>query len=164
MLAEAKTLDATDLKKLARRLLTVVDPDGEERRDEKALDRLERAAHLGRLLSISEDQAGGAWIKGRCTSEDAALIKATLIPWPHRNQVPARVCDPGTCNAPGCGRRPRPTRPRHPDARRARPKPADNCRPPNILPESHGAVPRLTLTMTLDDLREPVGVRGHRDR
>ncbi len=80
LLADAKALDASELKKIALHLVTVVDPDGEERRDEKALDRQERAAHHGRHLSVTDDQAGGAWIKGRCTAEDAALIKATLIP------------------------------------------------------------------------------------
>ena len=48
LLSEAKALDATDLKKLTRRLLTLVDPEGDDRRDEQALDRLERAAHLNR--------------------------------------------------------------------------------------------------------------------
>ncbi len=80
LLGEAKALDATELRKLTHRLLSIVDPDGDDRRAERELDRLERAAHLGRHLTITEDQCGGAWIKGRCTSEDAALIKATLIP------------------------------------------------------------------------------------
>jgi hypothetical protein len=80
LLADAKALDASELKKIALHLVTVVDPDGAERRDEKALDRQERAAHLSRHLSITDDQAGGAWIKGRCSTQDAALIKATLIP------------------------------------------------------------------------------------
>ena len=68
LLDDAKRLDATELKKVALHLVTVVDPDGDERRDEKALDRLERAAHHSRNLSITDDQAGGAWIKGRCTA------------------------------------------------------------------------------------------------
>ena len=80
LLDQAKALDATELRKLTHRLLTIVDPDGDDRRAERELDRLERAAHLGRHLTITEDQCGGAWIKGRRTSEDAALIKATLIP------------------------------------------------------------------------------------
>jgi hypothetical protein len=80
LLDEAEALDATELRKVARRLLTVVDPEGDQRRDEKTLDRLERVAHLVRHLSITDDHAGGAWIKGRCSTEDAALIKATLIP------------------------------------------------------------------------------------
>ncbi len=72
LLGEAKALDATDLKKLTRRLLTMVDPSGEDRRDEQALDRLERAAHVNRFLTITDDHAGGAWLKGRCSAEDAA--------------------------------------------------------------------------------------------
>ena len=80
LLGQAKALDATELRKLTHRLLAIVDPDGDDRRAERELDRLERAAHLGRHLTITDDQCGGAWIKGRCTSEDAALIKATLIP------------------------------------------------------------------------------------
>jgi hypothetical protein len=48
LLAEAKALDATDLRKVARRLASVVDPDGEARRAERALDREERATSPGR--------------------------------------------------------------------------------------------------------------------
>jgi hypothetical protein len=152
LLAEAKALDATELTKLTRRLLTVVDPDGDQRRDEQALDRLERAAHLHRHLSITTDQAGGAWIKGRCTAEDAALIKATLIPLaaPHPSAEP--VCAPHTCTTPGCGhdgRDPRDHGTRMLDAL------ADLCRRAqtmDLLPTTHGATPRLTLTMDYQDL------------
>ena len=103
LLGEAKALDATELRKLTRRLLTVVDPDGEDRRDEQALDRFERVAHLNRHLRITEDQAGGAWLTGRCTTEDAALIKAALIPLAAPTPSSGPVCDPDTCTVPGCG-------------------------------------------------------------
>ncbi len=63
LLEEAKALDATELRKVARRLLSLVDPEGEDRRAEAELDRLERAAHLGRHLTITDDQCGGAWIR-----------------------------------------------------------------------------------------------------
>ncbi len=112
LLDQAKALDATELRKLTHRLLSIVDPDGDDRRAERELDRLERAAHLGRHLTITEDQCGGAWIKGRCTSEDAALIKATLIPLaaPQPAAHPggraasaasgqSRPCDPATCRS-----------------------------------------------------------------
>ncbi|HZJ03884.1 MAG TPA: DUF222 domain-containing protein, partial [Nocardioidaceae bacterium] len=157
LLAEAKTLDATDLKKLARRLLSVVDPTGDQRRDEQALDRLERAAHLTRHLAITEDQAGGAWIKGRCSAEDAALIKSTLIPLAKPQPNTGPICDPDTCGAPGCshdGRDPRDHGTRMLDAL------VEACRllqDTEVLPESHGAVPRLTLIMDLADLREQSG-------
>ena len=158
LLGEAKALDATDLKKLTRRLLSVVDPDGEDRRDEQALDRLERAAHLNRHLSITDDQAGGAWLKGRCSAEDAALIKATLIPLAAPEPTSGPVCDPSTCTEPGCrhdGRDPRDHGVRMLDAL------VEACRrlqTANVLPESHGATPRLTLTMDLDDLRDLSGL------
>ena len=158
LLGEAKALDATDLKKLTRRLLSVVDPDGEDRRDEQALDRLERAAHLNRHLSITDDQTGGAWLKGRCSAEDAALIKATLIPLAAPEPTRGPVCDPSTCTEPGCGhdgRDPRDHGVRMLDAL------VEACRrlqTANVLPESHGATPRLTLTMDLDHLRDLSGL------
>ncbi len=152
LLTEAKALNATELRALTRRLLSLIDPEGDERRDERALDRLERAAHLDRHLSISEDQAGGAWIRGRCSTEDAALLKATLIPLarPHPSQM---LCDPATCTEPGCGhdgRDPRDHGARMLDAL------IEACRhlqSTDRLPDSHGAVPRLTLTMDHDQLR-----------
>ena len=121
LLADAKTLDATELKRTALHLVAVVDPNGEERRDEKALDRLERAAHHGRHLSITEDQAGGAWIKGRCTAEDAAQIKATLIPRPHPHP-PTRVSVTPATTGSGCST---------PWSR-----PAASCRPPSSCPSA----------------------------
>ncbi len=81
----------------------MVDPDGEERRAERELDRLERAAHHDRYLTITDDQAGGAWIKGRCSSEDAELVKSTLIPLAAPQPAAGPVCDPPTCAVPGCG-------------------------------------------------------------
>ena len=152
LLADAKTLDASELRKVARHLVTVVDPDGDARRDEKALDRLERAAHLSRHLSITDDQAGGAWIKGRCSSEDAALIKATLIPLAAPRPTDGPNGDSDTCIAPGCShdaRDPRDHGARMLDAL------VEGCRllqTTEVLPECHGAAPRLTVTMDYEQL------------
>ena len=157
LLGEAKGLDATELRKLTHRLLALVDPAGEDRRAERELDRLERAAHLGRHLTIIEDQCGGAWIKGRCSTEDAAFMKATLIPLAAPQPTNGPVCDPTTCDTPGCGhdgRDPRDHGARLLDAL------VEGCRrlqSADLLPESHGAVPRLTLTMTLADLQQLSG-------
>ena len=157
LLEEAKALDATELRKVARRLLSLVDPEGEDRRAEAELDRLERAAHLGRHLTITDDQCGGAWIKGRCASEDAALIKATLIPLAAPQPAAGPVCDPATCDLPGCshtGRDPRDHGTRMLDAL------VESChrlQSADLLPTSHGAVPRLTLTMSLPELQELSG-------
>ena len=171
LLDQAKALDATELRMLTHRLLSIVDPDGDDRRAERELDRLERAAHLGRHLTITEDQCGGAWIKGRCSSEDAALIKATLIPLaaPQPAAHPggraasaasgqSRPCDPATCQIPGCGhdgRDPRDHGTRMLDAL------VEGCRrlqTADLLPTSHGAVPRLTLMMSLTELQQRAGV------
>jgi hypothetical protein len=157
LLSEAKALDATELKRLTNRLLAMIDPSGEDRRDERALDRLERAAHLNRCLTITDDQAGGAWLKGRCSIEDAALIKAALIPLSAPHPAAGPVCDPDTCALPGCchdGRDPRDHGTRMLDAL------TEACRrvqTADLLPESHGAVPRLTVTMDLDELRNRSG-------
>jgi hypothetical protein len=138
-------------------LLTLVDPDGAERRDEQALDRLERAAHLNRILTITDDQAGGAWIKARCSSEDAALIKTTLIPLAKPEPSAGLGCDAATRRVPGCGHGGRD--PRDHGARMLGAW-VESCRrlqTANVLPEPHGAVPRLTLTMNLTDLQSLSG-------
>lgn len=158
LLDEAKRLDATELRKVVRRLLSIVDPDGDERRDEKALDRLERAAHVHRHLTITADQAGGAWIRGRCSSEDAALIKSTLIPLAAPVPSAGPVCDADSCAIPGCrhdGRDPRDHGARMLDAL------AEACRrlqTVGVLPESHGATPRLTLTIDYLQLQKLSGL------
>ena len=152
LLADAKRLDASELRKVALHLVTVVDPDGDERRDEQALHRLERAAHLTRHLSITDDQAGGAWIKGRCSSEDAALIKATLIPLAAPQPADGPTCDPATCTTPGCGhdgRDPRDYGARMLDALL---EACHRLQSTDVLPECHGATPRLTVTMDYHQL------------
>jgi hypothetical protein len=157
LLGEAKALDATELKKVANRLLSIIDPSGDERRDEKALARLERAAHLSRFLTVADDGAGGAWIKGRCSSEDAALVKATLVPLAAPAPSDGPVCDPDACTIPGCGhdgRDPRDHGARMLDAL------IEACRrlqTAEVLPQCHGATPRVTVTIDLEDLRNQSG-------
>ena len=157
LLGEAKALDATELKKLTRHLITVVDPDSEERRAERELDRLERAAHHDRYLTITDDQAGGAWIKGRCSSEDAELVKATLIPLAAPHPATGPVCDPPTCEIPGCGHDGRDPRDHGARLLDALVEACRHLQTREVLPEAHGAVPRLTLTMDYGDLRTMAG-------
>ncbi len=80
MLEHAQSLDATELARLGRHLAHVVDPDATDRKLEAALEREDRAAHAGRFLAITEDRAGGVRIKGYGSTEDAALLKAALLP------------------------------------------------------------------------------------
>src|SRR6476661_5585553 len=80
LIGHAGDFDATDLARTGRHLVHVVDPDAEDRRLERALDREERSAHLTRFLSITLDGAGGVRLKGRGSAEDGALLKAALLP------------------------------------------------------------------------------------
>ena len=85
-------------------------------------------------------------------------MKATLIPLAAPQPTTGPVCDPTTCDIPGCGhdgRDPRDHGARLLDAL------VEGCRrlqSADLLPESHGAVPRLTLTMTLADLQQLSGL------
>ncbi len=162
LLEEAKRLDATELRKVARRLVSVVDPDGQDRRDEQALDREERAAHHGRHLTINPDGAGGAWIRGRCAIEDAATLKATLIPLakPQPAAGPTcdpTTCDPTTCDLPGCGHDGRDPRDHGTRMLDALVEACHRLQGLEVLPECHGATPRVTVTVSYQDLRDQTG-------
>ncbi len=93
LLEEAGRINATDLARAGRHLAEVVDPDRTERETERALDREDRAAHLGRFLSITEDGIGGVRLKGRGTTEDGARLRAALLPL----TAPVPAVDPDTC-------------------------------------------------------------------
>jgi len=154
LLTEAVTRDATELRKVAATVLERLDPDGAERRDERALDRLERAAHLGRFFSISEDGIGGVRVRGRGTVEDAAQLKAVLMPL----AAPQPASQPGACGGdPGrsagdCGvascahdgRDPREHGTRMWDALIEASRLLAGT---TVLPTSHGARPRVAVTI-----------------
>ncbi|MGA8248616.1 MAG: DUF222 domain-containing protein [Nocardioides sp.] len=80
LVRQATVLDASELARAGRHLVHVVDPDADDRRLERALEREERAAHLARYLSVTDDGAGGVRVKGRGSAEDGALLKAALLP------------------------------------------------------------------------------------
>ena len=157
LLEEAKRLNATELRKVGRHLVRVVDPDGADRADERALEREERAAHLHRHLSITPDHAGGAWIRGRCSAEDAAMLRSTLMPLAAPRPARVGACDPAACTLPGCshdGRDPRDHGARMLDSL------VEACRrlqTADLLPDQHGAAPRVSLVMDLDELRAQLG-------
>lgn len=143
LLEQATRLTATDLAKAARHLVEVADPDRADREAEKKLDQQDRAAHLGRHLSIVEDGAGGVRLRGRGTLEDAALLKAALLPL----TKPAPALDPETCE--------KDTDPRDHGARMWDALVA-TCRhalATDLPPDCHGARPRVTVTTSLDVLR-----------
>jgi hypothetical protein len=146
LLEESKRLNATDLARTARHLAEIVDPDRQERRDEAALEREERSAHLGRYLSITSDGMGGVWVKGHGSAEDGALMKAALLPL----TKPAPAMDP---DDPDCATE---TDPRDHGARMwdAMVQLAQHALESDpTLPSSHGARPRVAVSVDLESLR-----------
>jgi hypothetical protein len=169
LLEQARDLDATDLARLGRGVVERLDPDGEHRRDERALEREERAAHHSRFLCLREDGMGGVRLTGRGTVEDAAWLKTVLMPL----AAPQPTSPPGACGGTpgtvrsdqGCGlaecahdgRDPREAGARLWDAL------VDALRRlagTDQLPQSHGATPRVTVTVDHDTLRTGVGEAG----
>ena len=144
LLAEARRLNATELARTARHLGDVVDPDRSERRDEAALAREERAAHLGRFLCVTDDGAGGVRLRGRGSTEDGALLRAALLPLTR----PAPALDPDT---PGCDIE---TDPRDHGARMfdALVEVARHALDTERAPASHGARPRIAVTLDFASL------------
>ena len=144
LLEHATRFDASDLDRTGRHLVHVVDPDAQERRLERALDREERAAHTDRFLSISSDGMGGIRIKGRGSAEDGATLKAALLPL----TTPTTDHETEECD--------RPERdPRNGGARMwdALLQVAQHALDTKLPPDSHGAPARLLLTVELEALR-----------
>ena len=148
LLDAASRLSATDLAKAARHLVEVADPDGAERRTERELERQDRAAHHGRFLAIVEDGAGGIRLRGRGTVEDAAAIKAALLP----RTKPQPAVDPRD--------------PDHEETVDPRDHGArlwdalvETCRhalTTDLPPDCHGARPRIAVTTSLDALQQKI--------
>jgi hypothetical protein len=143
LLDQTKTLTATELARAGRHIATVVDPDGEERAVEAALDREERAAHRQRFLSVVEDGAGGVRVKGYGSTEDGEVLRAALLPL----TKPAPAVDPDDACA--TERDPRDHGARLWDALV---QTAQHCLDTERPPESHGTRPRVVVTASLDNL------------
>jgi hypothetical protein len=157
MLAEAKALDATELARAGRHLVSRVDPDGETRREERQVGREERAAHLNRDLSIRFDGAGGCWVRGRASAEDGVKLRATLLPLSKPVPSNGPVCDPASCDLPGCGHDGRDPRDHGARTWDALMELSERAAATDLLPESHGAMPRVSVTIDLEDLKKQTG-------
>ena len=153
LLEEAGRLDATALAVVGKKIAAVVDPDGEERRQQQKLDREERAAHHRRFLSITDDGAGGAWLKGRGTAEDAAILKAALLPLTKPAPAVDSAVDPENPEEQADGQVE--TDPRDHGARLwdALVATCQHALATDLPPQCHGARPRLAVTTDLDSLR-----------
>src|SRR4051812_13871958 len=180
LIRQAAQLNASELARAGRHVVEVVDPDGVDRRLEAALERDERAAHLHRYLTISEDRAGGVRVRGRGTAEDGALLKAALLPltspeptvdpesgepYPDPRDHGTRMWDalvttaqhalttdlPPQTHAPP----PRPPAPRSWAALAPPPQPARTTAPP---PQTPPPPPRLLVALAPHTLRDEAGV------
>ncbi len=140
LITQAAVLNASDLQVAGEHVLEVVDPDRVAAREEKALDRLERSAHLNRGLSIVEDGIGGVRVRGRGTVEDAAVIKAALFAL----SAPASVELAGT--DPDCGEAARDPRDHGARTWDALLEACQRLHDADLLPECHGAKPRIMVT------------------
>ena len=148
LLDAATRLNATDLAKAARHLVEVADPEAAERKAEKDLERQDRAAHHHRFLAITEDGAGGIRLRGRGTVEDAAVIKAALLPL----TKPAPALDPRDPQG-GEDTDPRDHGARLWDALVAT---CDHALSTDLPPDCHGARPRVAVTTSLDVLQAKI--------
>ncbi len=147
LLEHAEALNATDLDKLARQLLEVLDPDGTAKREEKKLDKLERSAHLNRFLAIVEDGLGGVRLRGRGTVEDAAVVKAAL----------AALSAPQPSTDPECGLEGRDPRDHGARTWDALVEACQRLADAAVLPGDHGMKPRVIVTIDYQQLRAGVG-------
>jgi hypothetical protein len=152
LLDDAGRLNATELRRAARHLAHVVDPDRTDRREEAALERDERAAHLDRTLSIVEDGAGGVRLKGRGSVEDGAILRAALLPL--TRPEPTETDDE---NDGGLEPDPRDHGARLWDALVTT---AQHSLDTDLPPESHGALPRVHVLIDLDQLRAGLSSAG----
>jgi hypothetical protein len=158
LLELAHQLPTSELKQAGKHLRAVLDPKGIDAEEERKLDEEERAAYLERFLTITEDGLGGVRIRGRATTEMGAVIKKALMSLSAPVTTDPGLCGGhGVCPEPSCahdGKDPRDHGTRMIDAL------VEGCRrlmSAEVLPTSHGASPRLTLTMGLDDLRRGIG-------
>ena len=149
LIQESQRLTATELAKAARHLANVVDPDREDRKLEGELDREERAAHRDRFLSVTEDGMGGVRIKGRGSVEDGEVLRTAWLPLTKPN--PAVDPEDPTCET---ERDPRDHGARTWDAVVHL---AQHALDVHLPPESHGARPRIGVTMALEDLTTGLG-------
>src|SRR5680860_1155433 len=147
LLQAAEELNATELRTVGDRLLEVLDPEGTAKRDEKALDKMERSAHLNRYLAIVEDGIGGVRLRGRGTVEDAAVIKTAL----------SSLSAPEPNTDPDCGLEGRDPRDHGARTWDALVGACQQLADAEVLPSSHGMKPRVVVTVDFESLRDGVG-------
>jgi Domain of unknown function (DUF222)/HNH endonuclease len=161
LLDEAQRLSADDLERAGRHVLEVVDPEGVDARLERELARAERAAHLNRNLELRFDRLGGGNGRLAGAMEDVLLLKTVLLslaaPQPPEPGACGGdgVCTSAECRAGGhVGRDPRDHGARMFDALVQL---ARTAQATGALPQSHGGIPQVVVTISYEDLEEGLG-------
>ncbi len=157
MLDAAKALDATGLAKAGKHLVERVDPTGQARRQEAALDREERGAHLGREFWIRFDGAGGFRCGGRGSAEDGLSLQTALLTLSRPTPANGTTCDPASCDQPGCGHDGRDPRDHGARSFDALIELCDRAAAVKLLPDCHGTTPRVSVTIDFEDLKDQTG-------
>ncbi len=161
LLDEAKRLSADDLERAGRHVLEVVDPDGVDAELERALDRTERAAHLDRNLMLRFDRLGGGNGKLNGSKEDLLLLKTVLMALAAPQPAEPGACGgDGVCTDLSCKRNSHDGR----DSREHGARMFDALiqlarmgQATGALPDCHGGVPQVAVTMDLEQLRDGLG-------
>ncbi len=104
LVGHARVFDPTVLARLGRRLLTVVDPDGDDARDGDALARAEERAARRMEFTLTPDGEGGSWLRGRLDPTGAATVRAALDPLARPRPSAADGPDPRSPGPPPRGR------------------------------------------------------------
>jgi len=137
-----RRFDSYGVAGLGRRLWEVVDPEGADAQEAKALERQERDANRVRHLAIGPDGFGRFRLQGQLDPESAAIVKTALDPLAKPLPSTADGADPRT---PGQ---------RNADAL------VELCRRQlamGALPKQGGEKPQVVVTIDLAKLREGVG-------
>lgn len=161
LLDEAGRLSADDLERAGRRIMEVVDPDGVEAQAERDLERTERSAHLNRSFRLGFDGLGGGAGSFHGPKEDLLLLTTVLLAL-----AKPQPAEPGSCGGEaGCsdlackagGHSGRDLRDHGARMFDALIQLARTAQAAGVVPESHGGVPQVVVTMDIDDLKDGVG-------
>ncbi|GAA5147605.1 HNH endonuclease signature motif containing protein [Nocardioides marinquilinus] len=167
MLAQVsqQQLDATDLDRAFGDVVAQLDPDGRLLADDRSRAKQERGAHVARYLALTPDEVGGVVIRGYATVEDAETIRTTLLPLTKPATTAPGACggDPALagvlnrdsdgrrlhpgCPAPACSHNGRDPRDHGARLLDALVEVCHQAQTTTALPTTHGATPRITVTI-----------------